>query len=168
MATYEQLCGCVVEIEKGVTRTTFTCEKHAKGESLSFGGAWQAGTGVVAVPHMAPVAPADVSEFGVPKFGQSLLGKLWESRLFGGKSEITKEALPDTLDVGMHSHTLCDEQVDFLNLTLSRERVELLQERRQWVNLRKQDRTAGLNRITEIDSELAMIDSITLKLKRIP
>lgn len=66
------------------------------------------------------------------------------------------------------SHTLCDEQVDFLNLTLTRERIELLQERRTIVLARCKDPSSWTNRITEIDSEIAMIDSITLILRRQP
>lgn len=70
------------------------------------------------------------------------------------------------IDGEQASHTLCDEQIDFLNLTLTRERFELLQERRTIVLARRKDPTSWTNRITEIDAETSMIDSITLKLRR--
>lgn len=167
MATYEQLCGCIVEIEKGVTRTTTYCDQHG---SLSFGGAWQgkseiAARGAADVQHIPLAAPADVSPFGVPTKGKSLLGT-FADKLFGDIeiNSIRPGALIE-MDAP-HSHTLCDEQVDFLNLTLSRQRLDLLTERRGWVIQRKKDPVAGQNRITEIDAEIEMIDGITLKLRR--
>jgi hypothetical protein len=183
MAIYEQLCGCVVEMTKGETRITSYCDEH-KGV-LSFGRAWQPGVELksqheqahrfepsltTGVRYMAPGVEPEVSPLGVPKQGKSMLGRFADA-LFGD-IEI-RSVRPDPTDMrGMptiddaHSHTLCDEQVDFLNLTLSRERTELLEERRKWVMLRAKDRVCGANRITEIDAELEMIDGITLKLRR--
>lgn len=125
---------------------------------LSFGGAWapRAAQERSATPLPSPMQP-EQGRSALARFADALFGDITVRALRPGAVFPVEES---------HSHTLCDEQVDFLNLTLTRERAELLQERRAWVMARKGDPLAGRNRVREIDAEIEMIDSITLKLRR--
>jgi hypothetical protein len=143
--------------EHGPTCECNDCWPFGDEQPLSFGtlAARQAARERYKTPLPSPMQPESGKRSLLGVLGDALFGDIKIRSLRPGM--LTDER-----------HTLCDEHVDFLNLTLARERVELLQERRQWLFQRNKEPHIGANRITEIDSEIAMIDSITLILRRQP
>lgn len=122
-------------------------------QPLSFG-ALAAKSEGYKTPLPSPMQPEEGNKSALVRYADAL---------FGGDKIRPGAPAPISTAAG---HTLCDEQVDFIDLTLTRERIELLQERRAIVLARRKDSSSWTNRITEIDSEIAMIDSITLILRR--